>query len=72
MLHWEIILKLKKCGIPASVVHLRIDKNSVFGGQAKGLCGQEEFNEHQVAIPVHDRLTDEDVDTIISTVKSGW
>ncbi|MGA2625204.1 MAG: DegT/DnrJ/EryC1/StrS family aminotransferase [Bacteroidota bacterium] len=68
----DFIRKLQAHGIPASVVHLRIDRNSVFGGPTKGLPGQEEFNEHQVAIPVHHGLTDEDVETVISAIKSGW
>ena len=68
----DFIRKLREHNIPASVVHLRIDNNTVFGGASKELCGQEEFNEHQVALPVHNCLTDEDVQTVIATVKTGW
>lgn len=68
----DFIRKLQDHDIPASVVHLRIDRYSVFGGLTKGLPGQEEFNEHQVAIPVHHGLTDEDVETVIGVIKSGW
>lgn len=66
------IRKLQDRNIPASVVHLRIDHSSVFGGPTKDLYGQEEFNERQVAIPVHNCLTDEEVETVIETIKSGW
>jgi perosamine synthetase len=65
------IRKMAENGIPASVVHLRIDHNSVFGGM-KDLPEQSKFNEKQVAIPVHEGLRPGDVDLIIKTIKSGW
>ncbi len=66
------ILSMKKRNVPASVVHLRIDRNSVFGGITSGLNGQEKFNQMQVSIPVHSKLSDEDVDLVIKSVKAGW
>lgn len=68
----DFISALKSRGVPASVVHLRIDKNSIFGGVAPDLPQQEMFNEKQVSIPVHNGLTDEDVDLVIDSVKRGW
>jgi perosamine synthetase len=68
----DFIRKLASCGIPVSVVHLRIDKNSVFGGVRKELVNQEKFNEFQVSLPVHSGLTNEDINIIISTIKNGW
>lgn len=68
----DFIKKLKKYGIPASVVHLRIDHNSVFGGIKKDLRNQTEFDKRQVSIPIHEGLTDEDVTYIIKVIKSGW
>jgi perosamine synthetase len=68
----DFILKLAEEGIPASVVHLRIDHNSVFGETRKELEGQAEFNQRQVSIPVHDNLSDEDVDLIANTIGRGW
>ncbi len=68
----DFIRKLASHGVPASVVHLRIDHNSIFGGVRNDLPGQAEFNEHQVAIPVHEGLSDDDVDMIVDVVKSGW
>lgn len=66
------IKMLQEKGIPASVVHLRIDKNSIFGGINKNLVNQERFNETQVSLPIHQKLTDEEVNLIIKTIKSGW
>ena len=68
----DFIKKLKEQGVPASVVHLRIDRNSVFGVITPDLPNQEKFNENQVAIPIHSELSDEDVGKVIASVKSGW
>lgn len=68
----DFIEKLKKHGIPASVVHLRIDHNSVFGGIMPNLANQERFNEDQAAIPVHSGLSDDEVEQVIGAVKAGW
>lgn len=59
-------------GVPASVVHLRIDRNSVFGGVREDLAGQAEFERRQVAVPLHDGLTDDDVERVVSAIRSGW
>jgi perosamine synthetase len=68
----DFIRALSERGIPTSVVHLRIDKNSVFGGITPDLPNQERFNRHQLAIPIHSGLNDGDVERVISSVKSGW
>lgn len=68
----NFIRRLKEYGIPASVVHLRIDHNSVFGGITPNLYNQERFNQNQVAIPVHEGLSDEDVGHIVDIIKQGW
>lgn len=66
------IRKLREQGVPSSVVHLRIDRNSVFGGINEDLVNQAEFDKRQIAIPVHDALTDDDVAKIIDLIKAGW
>lgn len=68
----DFIKKLKEDGIPASVVHLRIDHNSVFGGLTPNLSNQERFNEHQISIPLHSGLTDEEAELVIESIKKGW
>ena len=68
----DFIRKLQSRGVPSSVVHLRIDKNSVFGGIRKELVSQEKFNNKQISIPVHSDLTDKHVELIIDTIKEGW
>ena len=68
----DFIKKLEKAGIPASVVHQRIDRNSIFGGITPNLPNIEIFNEKQVSIPVHSDLTDDDVELIVKTIQKGW
>lgn len=68
----EFIRALKNNGITASVVHQRIDRNSVFGGLRNDLYNQARFDETQIHIPLHDGLNDEKVNYIISTIKKGW
>ncbi|EKD65436.1 MAG: DegT/DnrJ/EryC1/StrS aminotransferase, partial [uncultured bacterium] len=68
----NFIKKLKSYGIPTSVVHLRIDRNSVFGGFTPNFPNQEKFDQNQVSIPIHDALDDGDVEKIESVIKSGW
>ena len=68
----NFIKKLAEKNIPASVVHLRIDHNTVFGGLKNNLPGQDLFDAKQISIPVHEMLSIEDVETIIETIKKGW
>lgn len=64
--------RLADKGVPTSVVDLRIDRNSVFGGLRDDLPGQAEFDRRQISIPLHDRLSDEDVAKVVSTILAGW
>lgn len=68
----RFIRTLAEHGIPASVVHLRIDRNTLFRGPRNELPGQDKFDAEQVSIPVHDGLTDTEVDKIVSTIRQGW
>jgi perosamine synthetase len=68
----KFIKALKDKNIPSSVVHLRIDKNSVFGGICDDLVNQKIFDEQQVSIPIHANLTDEELNQIVNVIKKGW
>jgi perosamine synthetase len=65
----SFIKMMKEEGIPVSVVHLGIDKNSIFGGIDKSLVNQRIFDSNQIHIPIHDGLTDLDVENIVDKVK---
>jgi len=68
----DFIRALHGRGVPASVVHLRIDHNSLFGGVREDLHNQRKFNETQVHIPIHNGLTEEMVGHIIDSIRGGW
>jgi perosamine synthetase len=65
----EFIKHMRKHNIPVSVVHLGIDDNTIFGGMCTDLTNQRWFDNHQIHIPIHDALTDKQVETIIKTIK---
>lgn len=67
----NFVHKLKSHGIVASVVDRRIDKHPIFGKMSE-LPVQEIFDMSQVHIPVHENLSDDDVNHIIKVIKSGW
>lgn len=56
----------------ASVVCRRIDRFKVFGGIREELKGQKEYDEHHLALPTHEEVTDEQVESIIRVIQEGW
>jgi len=68
----DFIKKLRECDIPTSVVHQGIDRFSVFGGAREDLENQIKFNKHQIAIPIHAGMTDDQVERVIGAVMGGW
>ena len=68
----DFINKLKSSEIPCSVIHLGIDKNTIFGGKDYSLVNQRYFDDNQIHIPIHDNLSDENIYKIIETIKKGW
>ncbi len=68
----DFVRKLAERGVPTSVIDLRIDQNSVFGGLRGDLPAQADFNERQVALPLHEGLSEEDIETVIHAIQSGW
>ncbi|MFH0892350.1 MAG: DegT/DnrJ/EryC1/StrS family aminotransferase [Candidatus Falkowbacteria bacterium] len=68
----DFISALQKKGVPASVVHLGIDHNSIFGGWDQSLIEQRRFDKTQIHIPIHETLSDENIDYIINAIKNGW
>lgn len=59
-------------GIPISVVDRRIDRHSVFGGERTDLLGTALFDAEQMALPLHEGLSEEDVAQVTEAVKAGW
>lgn len=68
----DFMTALQSRGVPTSVVHQRIDRNSLFGGLNTDLLNQVRFDNTQVHIPIHDGLTEEMVQYVIDSIKQGW
>ena len=68
----DFIKALQGRGVMASVVHQRIDRNSIFNGKRDELYNQAKFDETQIHIPIHDGLKEEDVEFIVQSIKIGW
>ena len=64
--------KMKQHGIEVSVVHYRNDAYTVFGGLRADLPQLDRFSESYIALPTHMYLTQDDVEYIIATIRSGW
>jgi dTDP-4-amino-4,6-dideoxygalactose transaminase len=64
--------KLLDNDIESHMVHVRCDIYPIFGGKRLELPGMNEAEPEYVSIPMHCKLTDEDVSKVIKTIKSGW
>lgn len=58
------IQKMKKRNVPASVVHVGIDRNSIFNSYTD-LPMQREWDAHHVCLPCHSGLSNSDVRKVI-------
>ena len=68
----EFIKVMKFKGIPVSVVHRGIHKNSVFGDRDVDLPNQHYWDDHHICLPIHSSLTDGDVERVVKSVRGGW
>jgi perosamine synthetase len=68
----NFVHKLRQLGIEVSVVHLRIDTQPIFGGTRDDLPNLAQYCETVMALPLHNLLSDEDIATITTAIRSGW
>lgn len=68
----DFIRMLKSKGVEASVLHQRIDTNSVFGELRHDLPTLEHFDATHVCLPMHNGLSNDDVEYVIHCVREGW
>ncbi len=68
----DFLRALQSRGVPASVFHQRIDRNTVLGGPRPDLPNMARFDDHQASVPLHAGLTDEEVESVLAAVKAGW
>jgi perosamine synthetase len=68
----DLIRRLAEHGVPASVVHVGIDRNTLFGGKRTSLAGQRRFDAEQLALPLHEGLSRADVAAVCDHIRRGW
>jgi len=60
-------------GIESHMVHVRCDIYPIFGGERlKHLEVMNRVEPEYVSIPLHNKLTDDEVGKVIKTIKGGW
>jgi len=68
----ELCRMMRAKDIEVSVVHLRIDRNQICGGEREDLPQLARFTETHVSLPLHNYLTDDEVEYVISSIRTGW
>jgi dTDP-4-amino-4,6-dideoxygalactose transaminase len=64
---------MKENGIECSIVHERNDLLPIFRPYKQGeLKFLDKINQDRVCIPLHHRLSDDDVGYVIDCIKKGW
>lgn len=63
---------MRSRGVEVSVVHVRNDQYTVFGGLRLDLPILEKFSATYISIPLHNLLFDEDVQYVIQCIRRGW
>ncbi len=64
--------KMASKGIETSIVHMRNDAYAIFGGLRKDLPALDKFSKTNISIPLHNNLSDDDIDYIIKAIQKGW
>ena len=68
----EFMAALDARGSESSLVQIRNDLYSIFGGKRLDLPNMNAIESQYVYLPLHTNLTDEDVQTVIQAVNAGW
>jgi perosamine synthetase len=68
----KLIHHLKSYGIHPGVHYIRNDNYLIYRKFRKELPNTEWFTNHELTLPIHLHLSDDDVDFIISVIRKGW
>jgi dTDP-4-amino-4,6-dideoxygalactose transaminase len=64
--------KLYERHIESAQVHYRNDRYSIFGGRRNDFANMDSIEDKYLVLPLHTKLTTEDVQYVCDTIKSGW
>lgn len=65
-------LRLYEEGIESNQVHYRNDRYSIFGQRRTNLPVMDDLEEQYLVLPLHTRMTLEDVDRVCAQIRLGW
>jgi len=69
---FDLQKKLREHHIESNQVHYRNDRYSIFGSRRKDCPNMDAIEDKYLVLPLHTRMTAEDVGRIGSVIKSGW
>lgn len=64
--------KLRENSIESNQVHYRNDRYSIFGGRRTDLPHMDKVEDKYLVLPLHTRMSVDDVERICSVASSGW
>lgn len=64
--------KLAAAGIETSLVHIRCDCYPILGGKRQDLPTMNAIEPRYLSLPLHHKLTPEDIGYIVKTIREGW
>ena len=53
-------------------VHYRNDRYSIFGGRRNDLPNMDSVEDKYLVLPLHTKLSIEDIQRVCEVIKSGW
>lgn len=59
-------------GVEVSVCHIRNDVHTIFGPRRDDLPSLDRYEHTHISIPLHNQLTNEDVEYVIKSIEEGW
>ena len=68
----ELQAKLFANGIESNQVHYRNDRYSIFGKRRSNLPNMDRMENQYLVIPLHTKMTEEDVLRVTDVIRSGW
>jgi len=64
--------KLRECKIESNQVHYRNDRYTIFGGRKGNLPNMDAIEDKYLVLPLHTKLTEENIYRVCEVIKSGW
>lgn len=68
----EFCKMMEEQSVEVSIVHRRNDLDPIFGGRRDDMPMLDEYEKTYINIPLHNHLTDDDVERVIESVRRGW